>query len=265
MAENLDFKTNGTITKEDVQRLQNRLLEMAKITASILDRYGYHYILTYGSLLGAVRHQGFIPWDDDFDLFLFYDEYDAAVRCLREHLPEDMIVHDKKTDPIYWPAWSRIRDLHSRIQTDLYPDDKYYKYTGISLDLYCLKKMKRDEVSLWKKKSAIEFLVRKHDVGVLPDELYQARFNEWTEDYVRLLQEKKMRSYQNDEVYSDLGSTALLLTIDDIFPLKKYIFEDTEFWGPNNSDKMLKIAYGDYMEIPPFDQRIVHYSSVEFD
>lgn len=266
MFEKLDFKTTETYTKEDILKLQKRLLEMAKATTSILDENGYHYMMAFGTLLGAVRHNGFIPWDDDFDMFIFADEYDAAIQCLRDNLPEDIIVHDKKTDPIYWPAWSRLRDLHSRTYTDKFPDDRFYKYTGINLDLYRLKKMKRNEVALWKKKSNIEFLVRKHEVGVLPDDQYEEQFDEWTTDYVELLQKKTAESDLNDEVYSALNRTLPNpIAAGDVFPLKKYKFEDTEFWGPNNADNVLKISFGDYMQIPPFEQRLPHCSGVEFD
>lgn len=266
MSEELDFKTNETYTKEDIYKLQKRLLEMAKVTTSILDKNGYHYMIAFGTLLGAIRHNGFIPWDDDFDTFIFDDEYDDAIQCLRDNLPEDIIVHDKKTDPIYWPAWSRLRDLHSRTYTAVYSDDSLYKYTGINLDLYRLKKMKRNEVTLWKKKNAIEFLVRKHEVGVLPDDQYEERFDEWTSDYSKLLQKKDAESGLNDEVYSSPISTLPSpIAANDVFPLKKYKFEDTEFWGPNNADNVLKISYEDYMQIPPFEQRLPHCSSVEFD
>ena len=266
MADELDFKTTEDITKEDVHRLQKRLLEMANAMTSILDKYGYHYMIACGTLLGAVRHKGYFPWDNDFDMFLFDDEYDAAVQCLRDHLPEDMIVHDKKTDPIYWPAWSRLRDLHSRTYGAKYTDDDYYKYTGLTLDLYRLTKMKRSEVALWKKKSAIEFLVRKHDVGVLPDDQYREQFDEWTTDYVELLRQNVTQGGADDEVYSALIPTlSNPIEVDDIFPLKKYQFADTEFWGPNNADHILTIMYGDYMQVPPYERRRLHLARVEFD
>ncbi|MCI8372583.1 MAG: LicD family protein [Lachnospiraceae bacterium] len=265
MPEKLDFKTTETYTKEDVRQVQLRLLEMAKIMADILDREGYRYIMAFGTLLGAVRHKGFIPWDDDFDVFIFNEEYEEAIQCLRDKLPKDLIVHDKKTDPIYWPAWSRLRDLHSHTRAVLFPDDNCYKYTGINLDLYRLKKMRRDDVKLWKKKSAIEFLVRKHEAGILPDETYQERFDQWTADYTQLLQNKP-GIQQEEEVYSALNPTLPEpIKVKDIFPLKKYSFEDTAFWGPNNADAVLKLSFGDYMQIPPYEQRHAHYTEVGYD
>ena len=266
MNQNIPFPEKEHYKKEDVKRLQERLLEMAKITTKILDDNNFSYILAFGSLLGAIRHEGFIPWDDDFDIFLFDEEYEEAVQCLRENLPEDIIVHDKKTDSVYWPAWSRLRDLNSKTTATLFPDDNHYKYTGINLDLYKLKKMKRSEVPAWKKKGAIEFLVRKHEVGVMPDDVYNAKFSEWTRDYVELLN-NTVATEEDDEVYSAYNGTFPMAEIDDIFPRRKYKFEDTEFWGPNNGDGFLKVTsgdYGDYMQVPPYEKRRVHYDIVEF-
>ena len=261
MNSNLDFPTTETYTKEDVKRVQSRLLEMAKITTEILEHNGFHYMIAFGTLLGAVRHQGFIPWDDDFDLFLFDEEYDAAVECLRHELPDDIIVHDKKTDPIYWPAWSRLRDLNSKTEAVLFPDDNAYKYTGINLDLYRLKKINRSEVPANHKRENIEFLVRKHDSGLIDEATYLRLFHEWTSDYVELCKNTNP-IIDGEEVYSFV----LLLKqakIQDIFPLQQYTFEGIEFWGPNNSHAILSQCYGDYMKIPEYDSRRPHYSYVK--
>jgi lipopolysaccharide cholinephosphotransferase len=67
----------------------------------------------------------------------------------------------------------------------------------------------------------------------------------------------------NTEVYAIL-SVDPLLNVSDIFPLKKYIFEDTEFYGPQNSSPILSATYGDFMTLPPVEDRLSHYSSVKF-
>ena len=69
----------------DIKRVQERLLKMAKEIASILEDHDIPYQIAFGTLLGAVRHKGFIPWDDDFDFFLFDDSYEKAMEVLQKN------------------------------------------------------------------------------------------------------------------------------------------------------------------------------------
>lgn len=106
----IEFPEKKGYSKEKLKKVQKRLLEMTKIATEILENNGIHYFIGFGSLLGAVRHKGFIPWDDDFDLFLFDEEYDMALEVLRRELPEDIVVHDQVSDRSYYAAWSKLRD-----------------------------------------------------------------------------------------------------------------------------------------------------------
>lgn len=256
----LDFPTTRKYGKEQVKYVQNRLLEMALIATNILDKNGFKYCIAYGTLLGAIRHNGFIPWDDDFDIYLFDDEYDAAVQCLRNNLPSDIVVHDKMNDPIYWPAWSRLRDLNTECFATLYPDDNAYKYRGINLDLYRIKKVDISEVLLYRKRENIEFLCRKKSSGLLSEEAFIKMFNQWTKEYNKLLNGNQNKT-EYREVYTFCADN-FYFEKDDILPLRKYTFENCTFYGPNNPDNVLKKAFGDYMTIPEYNKRMPHYDNL---
>lgn len=261
MIEEIDFPTTSTYGKDVIKRVQVRLLEMARETVRVLDSNGFKYFICFGTLLGAVRHKGFIPWDDDFDMFLFDDEYDDAIACLRKHLPPNIIVHDRESDPIYWPAWSRLRDIGSRVHSVQDLDDEAYKYKGINLDLYRIKRVNRGCADLYRRRENIEFLVRKNTVGLVQKDQYSRMFDEWVTDYTHLLSAKRVCA---DDVFAfTVGFKQG--EIDDILPLQKIMFEGYEFFAPHNIDAVLRHIYGDYMMIPEYSKRKPHYDRVLFN
>lgn len=260
--DNLSFPTTNVYTKNDIKRVQTRLLAMAKAAADILDRHNIKYFITFGTLLGAVRHSGFIPWDDDIDLFLFDDEYEEAISYLEQEMPDDTVVHNQNTDPIYWAAWSKIRDVNSRTYTSKYPDDNAYKYTGVNVDLYRLKRVARGGIELYRKKENIEFLIRKHASGILKEEDFHTKMSQLKAQY-----EAEIERTRNLDMQDEVFSFVILIReieIHDILPLRKYRFEDWEFWGPNHPETILRQSYGDYMRIPEYRQRKPNYDWVKF-
>lgn len=259
----LNFPTTEEYPVENIKKVQKRLLQMAKTTCSILEENGFHYFLTFGSLLGAIRHKGFIPWDDDFDLFLFEDEYEAAMECLRGHLPEDMILQDKKSDSAYYADWAKVRDLKSEIVSEFYPSDNGQMFRGIGVDLYKLKKIKREEIDVHWKREHIEFLVRKHDKGFTDNHEFAEKFDDWCREYVEASNARPLPTAEEDYVYAFVVFIKWM-ELDEVWPLKQYEFEDTKFWGPANFDAILTRTYGDYRKVPEFENRRPHCKSVKF-
>lgn len=246
----------------DIKRVQNRLLDMGIEVAGILDKYSIPYMLAFGTLLGAVRHNGFIPWDDDFDFYLFDDTYDEAISVLKENIDESMFVENADSEPLYFHGWTHVKDLFSETICEEFPQDNLYFHRGISIDLYRAKKMRLSELREYLDKENFEYLMRRKNTGTISEDELKIRLEK--------LENNKHREYMKSgdadyEVYNLVPYYKRHFVLaDDVFPLKNYVFENHFFLGPNHGERILRDIYGDYLQLPPVEQRRSHYSSVVF-
>lgn len=261
----IDFPTNPDYTKEQIRKVQLELLDMGKITCEILERHNIPYFIAFGTLLGAVRHEGFVPWDDDFDLFLFDETYDEAMSYLEKELPEHLLLHSMKTDPIYFPAWNTVKNLRTEVvDGGLYnPDNNLLKYKCIGMDMYRMKKVENHLVEIYKIEEAKIFFKKKFEFGIISEAVY-------SDNIIRLDKELEQAKRNSENiadksmVYNFIFSLKKSLLQDQIFPLKRYRFEGVDFWGPSDSNAFLESAYGNYQEIPIYEKRKGHFEKVAF-
>lgn len=251
-------------TQEDVRKVQKRLLEMAKAIRDILESHDIPYFITYGTLLGAVRHKGFIPWDDDFDFYLLEESYDEALCVLKKELSEDVFLEYWETEPKYFHSWAHVKDINSITECELFPQDGMYSHKGISIDLYKTKKIFEEEESSYRLSQHISYLQKRYEVGLLDKSVYYEKTKELETKYNYEVERLKAIVNKGREMYAFYLIYNDRLFLDELFPLKKYQFEDTEFYGPAIADVLLKRCYGDYMQLPPVEKRHPHYSSVRF-
>lgn len=247
---------------EEIKKVQNRLFEMAKVIDDILTRNNIPYMIAYGTLLGAVRHEGFIPWDDDFDIYLFEDEknsYEDAIKILKKELPKDMFLEYFDTEPKYFHAWAHVKDINSICECKEYPQDNLYNHKGISIDLYKAVKMKENEIQKYRNEENRKYLDRRQKFGFINKEEYLRKIKN-IEDTI---DDNNNYNVSQEDIYGLVGIIDRLL-IKEVFPLKRYKFDNYEFCGPNNYDSILKRIYGKYNELPPIEKRKAHYSYVKF-
>lgn len=248
-----DFPLQGSITYELVVESHKRILQIAKEIRNVLNKHNIPYSIFFGTLIGAVRHKGFVPWDLDMDFGLF-DNYDSVVRVLKAELPSWLVVLDNNIDSNYCASWVKIVDRFSEFHATTFGGDNDYKYRGLHVDLYNIKRTSHNEACAYRKQEALDYYERKLQAGTMCEEDYKNQCAKVESNYQKEMSEREM-------INPDKPMLAFLKFFegepDCVFPLKEYEFEGEVFLGPNDYDKFLKSCYykGNYMEMPPFEKR----------
>lgn len=207
-----DIRESGTTMERQVHLV---LLRMLKVFDAICQKHEIDYWLDYGTLLGAVRHNGFIPWDDDIDIGILRTDYNKFLKKGLPELPEDIFFQNSVSDPNMakwsWLVEARLRDRYSNyisaIESKAYGDINWHN--GLQIDFF----------------------------------IY-----DWDPVYKDTLTNCYERNVNHSTVH---------IKSDEIKCIETIPFEDTEFPVPTGYDSYLRRCYGNYMQLPPENNRIM--------
>ncbi len=259
MKEILDFPEKTGYGKGELVRVQNRLFEMAIAVRDVLESFHIPYMIAYGTLLGAIRHRDFIPWDDDFDFNLFDDTYEVAIEALRANLPKEMFLEDSKTEPHYFHGWAHVKDLGTIATCGKWEQDNAYAHKGLHIDLYRIKKMKGGDVKSYLDNENKEYLERRRQNGLISEAEYMRR--------------KSAMSLSSPvpDIFKDIDGYAMIniykckfVPAQIVEPLSSCSFRGSKFACPGSPDKMLRSIYGEYLTLPPYVKRLPSLDKVVF-
>ncbi len=223
-------------------------LRLVQLTSfAILKRFdrfarqnGLGYWLDFGSLLGAVRHKGFIPWDDDMDIGMMRDDYDKLYEICKSELPEDLVL----TEAFGYRECCFLRLKHkdiSSIFVDIFPYDYFYKPLT-------------DEEKQTESQNITDTLKKySHEIHsfdnfeAISDCACKIRDRE-------VLLNKPVDKSSHPAIFMGIDFPHSwknkFYNWDDIFPLGQIKFENEIFYCPNKPEKVLTSIFGDYMSMP---------------
>ena len=253
------YNPEGSITR----RIQDRMLEILQIIDSICQKHNITYWLSGGSMLGAVRHKGYIPWDDDLDIELLRDDFFKLLTILEKELPENLSLQWHTTDKNYFFCFAKVRDKNSRIK-DLTGYDRIWKERGVWVDIFPLAKIPRTIHNLSVKTFGHTYKV----LRTASDPLKAAkkvRFWAALNRYLIFPFLRFLSFFSFTKYYDfDLGIPYYQKsTISDYLPVKYVDFESVKAPIANDANNYLTIRYGDYMKLPDNPGAQCHNEKVE--
>jgi len=241
---------------KDVQNIQ---LSILKKLIDLFEKRDIRYFAIGGTALGAYRHQGFIPWDDDVDIAIPREDYDRFLR-LRNELPEDLFLQHYTTDSEYLLYYAKVRKKGTVF---LEERDQYQNmHHGVSLDVFPFDNViidnnrKKNFVAL-ERRFARANRNRRGVLGRLKSVVYQWLYSDVSACYEDVDRFVQALNNQNTGVFGPPHADWYLKE-DEVFPLREIDFEDIKVSVPNRLELYLERAYGDYMTLPNEKDRVAH-------
>lgn len=253
------------LTLEEIHRIElNILLDVDRFCRQNHIRYS----LDGGTLLGAIRHKGFIPWDDDIDIIMLREDYDRFVKNYRSESGRYRLCN-KDTNPAYrTQMFTKIIDTQTVADEGLYEQQEVY---GLWVDVFPadyvpadIRACRRIQKRFLRYRHLLFVRQRKKSEKALQDRLYAAFYLCKSNHSVLCAAERYAKSAENSGYVSNLtmmferllGFRFPAALFDDLIDVS---FEGYTFKGFAGYDNYLTELYGDYMKLPPAEKRATHY------
>lgn len=255
-----------------LRKLQKEELKILDEIVRICDKHQIDYFLVGGTCLGALRHKGFIPWDDDIDIAMAREDYEKFIEIAIKEIDNKYFVQCNLTDPNYYLGFIKIRknntsfvqenfdtDFHQGFFVDIFPLDYTDNIDSLSLKINVTLAKNLTETALYKRGYKLFSQVRHPILSVLG-----LPFS------IKTLQKKinSLMQKHNNREHKYIGSFAGAyhykkdsFPIDKVFPASFVEFEGKQYKTFNDPKWYMEHLYGDYMKLPPKEKRVNHNPS----
>lgn len=260
-----------------LRQLQLTQLQLLNAVDRICKQHNINYSLYAGTLLGAVRHKGFIPWDDDLDICMARDDYDRFVKLWSETEHDGLILQNKDNTPGFTQSFTKIRKNHTTFLQGEHEIGKYH--TGIFIDIFpidrCPNKMLKKYIfyfnCMYYQLLCREFAPRQY--GKLIYIVSQIMLF-MTPHSLRFSKRKKLltkiTAYNHNHSLPCVAIEAFH-SMRKLFPsnmMDNYTnlqFADGFYMCYADWDTYLRQKYGNYMQLPPEEDRVWTHHPILID
>lgn len=266
----------------NLRKLQLEELKILNIFVDICEKNKLRYYLLGGTLLGAIRHKGFIPWDDDVDVCMPREDYDQLLKIAEKELEEPYYLSSTDNNRDYRYSFARIATRNVKIKNY---SANIPRVEDAWIDIIPLDGMPEKKMELRFHKFKLVFWRGMNQIAQYDELVDQVRKRGKLEtlvvkiagwkifrkivDYRKCLRkiEQTLKKYKYDDCDMIINYMAAY-GFAECFPKKwfaegkKYQFEDQEYIGPCDYDSVCRQIYGAYMELPPEDQRNKHNAEI---
>lgn len=259
-----EYNPDGSV----LRKAQLRLLDMAIYLQETAKKIDVPCRLDGGNVLGAMRHGGFIPWDDDIDMVVDYKDFKRLCDYLKAHPHPQFVLQDNDTDPGFYKEWACLRDLksenrsHDNQQSADRRMHEAQKFRGLHVDIFPYE----GNMIPWLQRLAAKLSVNVNTklAGRYP--LLAQIAYKFLHVIVFPMFRLVGKLFGNPDLY--MHSYGAWFYEQNprrcMIPHKDIVFEGHTFEGPADADELCRIAYGNYMDLPPRDKRDRHKIDVVF-
>lgn len=255
---------------EEIRKVQNCALEIFKIVREVLEKMGLKYYAGYGTALGAVRHDGFIPWDDDFDILMFRDDYEKFLKEGQQYLPQNYFIQYTDTEPNYNLPFAKVRKTDTVFLE--YNSQKLDINHGVYIDIFPIDYAPIDEKEIKKIDKKLKILRVRLSKGLV---LAEPTYKRILRKAITLGNMHSKKYYLNKHkkivtMGKESNMVVIYGNVTSAYCPKEWYgegvmhkFEDTTIRLMTEYDKNLTQVYGDYMTPPPKEKQVPLHAPLE--
>lgn len=263
------------ITPQEMQKLKEIEIKMLDVFVDICEKLHLKYFLVDGTLLGAVRHKGFIPWDDDIDVGMLRSDYEIFVKKAPQYLSEDYFLQTFESDPEYPYVYAKIRNCRTTfIETVL--KDLHINH-GVFIDIFPFDFYPENKVKIKKIELEKKIMDLKIESAYHYDKPLKHSAIGRTLQIISKIKYKSVSTAvkKRDKLIQCVKSSSIVCNYCGDWEQKESVptewlsefiqleFEGKTYSAPKNYHEILTRVYGNYMELPPEEKRVPqHYTEV---